>query len=117
MKPHGLWFPVDVFTASRATIGGRVGNNACGGGWLPYGTTRDNVVDPRRARRRHADAVRRDRHRCRQPRLGGRAVGICNFGSFHTSVRAAQKSICRNMPARVSPGRAAVLCPNLMLRR
>src|SRR6201996_6997287 len=27
LKPHGLWFPVDVSTASRATIGGMAGNN------------------------------------------------------------------------------------------
>ncbi len=44
LKPHGLWFPVDVSTASRATIGGMVGNNSCGGRSLRYGTTRDNVV-------------------------------------------------------------------------
>src|SRR3978361_1402133 len=31
LKKHGLWFPVDVSTASRATIGGMAGNNACGG--------------------------------------------------------------------------------------
>jgi hypothetical protein len=30
LKPAGLWFPVDVSTASRATIGGMVGNNSCG---------------------------------------------------------------------------------------
>src|SRR5258708_11960195 len=31
LKQHGLWFPVDVSTASRATIGGMAGNNSCGG--------------------------------------------------------------------------------------
>jgi FAD/FMN-containing dehydrogenase len=31
LKPHGLWFPVDVSTASQATIGGMAGNNSCGG--------------------------------------------------------------------------------------
>ena len=31
LKPHGLWFPVDVSTSSRATIGGMAGNNSCGG--------------------------------------------------------------------------------------
>ena len=31
LKKHGLWFPVDVSTASRATIGGMAGNNSCGG--------------------------------------------------------------------------------------
>ncbi len=44
LKKHGLWFPVDVSTASRATIGGMVGNNSCGGRSLRYGTTRDNVT-------------------------------------------------------------------------
>ena len=44
LKPHGLWFPVDVSTGSRATIGGMVGNNSCGARSLHYGTTRDNVT-------------------------------------------------------------------------
>src|ERR1700726_3892480 len=44
LKKHGLWFPVDVSTASRATIGGMAGNNSCGGRSLRYGTTRDNVL-------------------------------------------------------------------------
>ncbi len=43
LKPHGLWFPVDVSTASRATIGGMTANNSCGGRSLRYGTMRDNV--------------------------------------------------------------------------
>jgi FAD/FMN-containing dehydrogenase/Fe-S oxidoreductase len=44
LKPHGLWFPVDISTASRATIGGMVGNNACGARSLRYGNTRENVL-------------------------------------------------------------------------
>ena len=44
LKSHGLWFPVDVSTASRATIGGMAGNNSCGGRSLRYGTMRDNVL-------------------------------------------------------------------------
>src|SRR5262249_33430356 len=44
LRPHGLWFPVDVSTASRATIGGMVGNNSCGGRSLRYGNTRENVL-------------------------------------------------------------------------
>jgi FAD/FMN-containing dehydrogenase/Fe-S oxidoreductase len=43
LKPHGLWFPVDVSTASRATIGGMAANNSCGGRSLRYGTMRSNV--------------------------------------------------------------------------
>jgi FAD/FMN-containing dehydrogenase/Fe-S oxidoreductase len=44
LKKHGLWFPVDVSTASRATIGGMAGNNSCGGRSLRYGTMRDNTL-------------------------------------------------------------------------
>ena len=44
LRPHGLWFPVDVSTASRATIGGMAANNSCGGRSLRYGTMRDNVI-------------------------------------------------------------------------
>jgi len=43
LKPHGLWYPVDVSTASRATIGGMCGNNSCGQRSIVYGTMRHNV--------------------------------------------------------------------------
>lgn len=43
LKPHGLWFPVDVSTASRATIGGMTANNSCGQRSIYYGTMRHNV--------------------------------------------------------------------------
>ncbi|HSP50818.1 MAG TPA: FAD-linked oxidase C-terminal domain-containing protein [Pseudolabrys sp.] len=44
LKPHGLWFPVDISTSSRATIGGMAGNNSCGGRSMRFGTMRDNVL-------------------------------------------------------------------------
>lgn len=44
LQPHGLWFPVDVSTSSRATIGGMAGNNSCGARSIRYGTMRDNVA-------------------------------------------------------------------------
>src|SRR5215475_11347265 len=44
LKTHGLWFPVDISTSSRATIGGMAGNNSCGGRSMRYGTMRDNVI-------------------------------------------------------------------------
>ena len=44
LKPTGLWFPVDISTASRATIGGMAGNNSCGARSLRYGNTRENVL-------------------------------------------------------------------------
>ena len=39
LKPFGLWFPVDVSTSSRATIGGMAGNNS---GWWPIYSIRYN---------------------------------------------------------------------------
>src|ERR1700726_850164 len=44
LKSSGLWFPVDISTASRATIGGMVGNNSCGARSLRYGNTREHVI-------------------------------------------------------------------------
>jgi FAD/FMN-containing dehydrogenase/Fe-S oxidoreductase len=44
LRPHGLWFPVDISTSSRATLGGMVGNNSCGARSLRYGNTRENVL-------------------------------------------------------------------------
>jgi FAD/FMN-containing dehydrogenase/Fe-S oxidoreductase len=44
LKQHGLWFPVDISTASRATLGGMVGNNSCGARSLRYGNAKENVV-------------------------------------------------------------------------
>src|SRR6201999_1214190 len=42
--PHGLRFGPDPSTHSRATIGGSIGNNACGSRALRYGRTADNVI-------------------------------------------------------------------------
>ncbi|MEO1775093.1 MAG: FAD-linked oxidase C-terminal domain-containing protein [Pseudomonadota bacterium] len=44
LKPHGLWYPVDVSTGSRATLGGMTANNSCGARSRRYGTSRDNVL-------------------------------------------------------------------------
>ena len=44
LKARGLWFPVDISTASRATIGGMAANNSCGARSLRYGNTRENVL-------------------------------------------------------------------------
>ncbi len=42
--PFGLRFGPDPSTHARATIGGSIGNNACGARALGYGRTADNVV-------------------------------------------------------------------------
>ena len=52
LKKHGLFFPVDVSTSSRATIGGMTANNSCGARSIRYGKMVDNV--------REVDAVLAD---------------------------------------------------------
>ncbi|NUR57534.1 MAG: FAD-binding oxidoreductase [Catenulispora sp.] len=42
--PHRLRFGPDPSTASRCTLGGMIGNNACGARSLAFGTTADNVL-------------------------------------------------------------------------
>ncbi len=44
LKPHGLWYPVDVSTSAQATIGGMAGNNSCGSRSLFYGNMVHNVA-------------------------------------------------------------------------
>ena len=44
LKPHGLWFPVDVSTSAQATIGGMAGNNSCGSRSIAYGNMVHNVL-------------------------------------------------------------------------
>ncbi|TDQ54226.1 FAD-binding and (Fe-S)-binding domain-containing protein [Actinorugispora endophytica] len=41
--PHGLRFGPDPSTQARATLGGMIGNNACGPHAVAYGRTSDNV--------------------------------------------------------------------------
>ena len=43
-RRHGLRFGPDPSTHSRCTVGGMIGNNACGSRALGYGRTVDNVV-------------------------------------------------------------------------
>ncbi len=63
LKPHGLFYPVDVSTASRATIGGMTGNNSCGSRSIRYGNMVHNV--------RAIDAVLADGARLRFAEVGG----------------------------------------------
>lgn len=44
LAPRGLFFPVDVATADRATLGGMAGNNSGGARSIRYGIMADNVV-------------------------------------------------------------------------
>jgi len=51
LRPHGLWFPVDVSTSAQATLGGMAGNNSCGSRSIAYGNMVHNVqaIDARLA--------------------------------------------------------------------
>ena len=44
LKPHGLWYPVDVSTSAQATLGGMAGNNSCGSRSIAYGNMVHNVI-------------------------------------------------------------------------
>ncbi len=68
LKSSGLWFPVDISTASRATIGGMVGNNSCGARSLRYGNTRENVLS--------IDAMLADGARAHFGRIGDSGVNV-----------------------------------------
>ena len=43
LRPHGLWYPVDVSTSAQATLGGIAGNNSCGSRSIRYGNMVHNV--------------------------------------------------------------------------
>jgi FAD/FMN-containing dehydrogenase/Fe-S oxidoreductase len=44
LRPHGLWYPVDVSTSAQATIGGMTANNSCGARSIRYGNMVHNIA-------------------------------------------------------------------------
>jgi FAD/FMN-containing dehydrogenase/Fe-S oxidoreductase len=44
LRPHRMWFPVDVSTSAQATLGGMAGNNSCGSRSIAYGNMVHNVL-------------------------------------------------------------------------
>ena len=69
LRPHGLWFPVDVSTSAQATIGGMAGNNSCGSRSIAYGNMVHNV---------HAiDALLSDGTMSRFGPLADMRIGTC----------------------------------------
>jgi FAD/FMN-containing dehydrogenase/Fe-S oxidoreductase len=44
-QPHGLRFGPDPSTHARCTLGGMIGNNACGPHAVAYGRTADNIIE------------------------------------------------------------------------
>ena len=82
LRPHGLWFPVDVSTSAQATLGGMAGNNSCGSRSIAYGNMVHNVraIDARLAdgtRARFGPAAQMTRSDGRMAALtdGLRAIG------------------------------------------
>jgi FAD/FMN-containing dehydrogenase/Fe-S oxidoreductase len=63
LRPHKLWFPVDVSTGDRATIGGMTANNSCGARSIRYGNMVHNV--------RAIDAILADGGTARFAEVGG----------------------------------------------
>lgn len=45
LAPHGLLFGPETSTASRAMIGGMIGNNSCGLHSIVWGSTRDHLLE------------------------------------------------------------------------
>ncbi|MSP48922.1 MAG: FAD-binding oxidoreductase [Alphaproteobacteria bacterium] len=68
LKPHGLWFPVDVSTSAQATIGGMAGNNSCGSRSIRYGNMVHNVLG--------IDAVLADGTQAYFGEIGGNLAGL-----------------------------------------
>ncbi len=75
LKPHGLWFPVDVSTSAQATLGGMAGNNSCGSRSIAYGNMVHNVLGVRAWLSRRRAASISDR----VSSLSGRAAQIAQF--------------------------------------
>jgi FAD/FMN-containing dehydrogenase len=82
-RSHGLTFGADPSSASRATIGGMIANNACGAHSVAWGTTADNV--------RSLDVMLADGTRCTFESRGAReelASGTRREGELHRRLRA-----------------------------
>lgn len=47
LKEFGLFFSPETSTSNRCTVGGMLGNNACGAHSLVYGSTRDHIISVR----------------------------------------------------------------------
>lgn len=94
--PHGLRYGPDPSTHTRCTIGGMIGNNACGNRALGYGRSADNIAGldlvtaagERLALGSHADAAATSvtLDRLRELVGGGLATIRTEFGTFGRQV-------------------------------
>ncbi len=74
LKPHGLFFPVDISTSSRATLGGMAANNACGARSIRYGIMVDNLLA--------IDALLADGEAIRFAEVPGNLEGVAQNGRY-----------------------------------
>ena len=79
LKPHGLWFPVDVSTSAQATIGGMAGNNSCGSRSIRYGNMVHNV--------KGIEAILSDGHVAWFTEIDGAASGSERYRGIVSSFR------------------------------
>ncbi len=80
LKPHGLFYPVDVSTANRATLGGMTGNNSCGARSIRYGNMVHNV--------RSIEALLADGSRAHFSKLNGEKSTLLPDDSLLTRLKA-----------------------------
>src|SRR6476661_8470089 len=92
LRPHGVWFPVDVSTSAQATIGGMAGNNSCGSRSIEYGNMVHNVAgidailaDGSEIPFGPIDRMRRD-GRCGEIVAGLRRIAAAERGEIERSV-------------------------------
>lgn len=78
LRPDGLFFPVDVSTANRATLGGMAGNNSCGSRSVRYGNMVHNVLG--------IDAILSDGEKVSFGEVGGNLEGIAAGRRYHEIV-------------------------------
>ncbi len=78
LREHGLFFPVDVSTANRATLGGMTGNNSSGSRSIRYGNMVHNVLG--------IDAILSDGEEVSFGEVGGNLEGIAVGRRYHEIV-------------------------------
>ncbi|MFF4182089.1 FAD-binding and (Fe-S)-binding domain-containing protein [Streptomyces sp. NPDC001691] len=95
VAPHGLTFGPDPSTHSRCTLGGMIGNNACGAHSVRWGTTADNIRDLT------VVSAQGTLHRLSQGWQNSTApVGLRDFVSRHLSIL--RTGYPQDLPRRIS---------------
>ncbi len=93
---HGLMFGPDTSTASRATIGGMIGNNSAGSGSVRYGMTVDHV--------QRLDVVLSDATRATLgPVPAGRVAGLAAAPTLEGALYRSFPACSGRMPTRSRP--------------